>query len=185
MRLILALVGTAFFCVQAGADELDFSFNSDAARVVYVRSLEQSKLQVDGGWLHHQDNGDALHIGLNLASLASQAANPAVAGLGGRFVYFDGDLSKQTGYAVAIGGFFRYPIPNYNRIAVGGQAYFAPDVLTFSDAEQYQDLSIRVSYNVMQEADLYIGARYVKGEYDKAKKALFDTGMHVGITLRF
>jgi hypothetical protein len=37
----------------------------------------------------------------------------------------------------------------------------------------------------MRDADIYIGARYAKGEYKKAPDVRYDTGMHVGITLRF
>ena len=51
--------------------------------------------------------------------------------------------------------------------------------------DRYEEYSVRVGYNVMREADIYIGARYVKGKYDDAGDARYDTGMNIGVTLRF
>jgi len=185
MRWIAAAVAAVFACAPVCADEIDISFNSDAVRGEYVHPFASSSLQIDGGWLHHTDNGDAVHVGLHLADFASDGVDPIKAGLGGRFVYSNGDLSGQDGFALAIGGFLRYTIPRYNRLAVTGKVYFAPGVLSLGDAEKWQDYTINVSYNVMREADIYIGARYVRGDYDDVPDARYDTGMHIGINLRF
>ena len=185
MKRLLPLVGLVLFCLQVSADEVDFGINSDAFRIVYTHKFKSNKLQLDGGWLHHSDNGDVAHVGLNLVDIASSGSDALVAGLGGRVVYQDGDKSNQSGWSVPVGGFLNFTPPRYNRITVGVAAYFAPSVLSIGDAEKYQDYTLRFAYNLMQQADIYVGARYVKGEYDKAPDAYFDTGMHIGFTLRF
>jgi len=185
MRRIAAAWVAALWCLPVGADEIDVSFNSDAVRGEYVHPFASSSLQIDGGWLHHTDNGNAVHVGLNLADLASDGVDPVKAGLGGRLVYSNGDLSGQDGFALALGGFLRYTVPRFNRVAVTGKVYFAPDVLSLGDAEKWQDYTIDLSYNVMREADIYIGARYVRGDYKNVADARYDTGMHIGINLRF
>lgn len=185
MRIFLSLLGLAWCCGSAVADEADLSFNSDAVRLQYVHDLRSTTLSLDGGWLHHTDNGDAVHFGVHLADLASGGENPLRAGLGARLVYTNGDLSNQDGFAVPIGGYLRYTPDRFNRVSIAGAVYFAPDVLSLSDAEKYEEYSVRVGYNLMREADIYVGARYVKGEYKKARDARFDTGMHIGINLRF
>lgn len=185
MKVYLSLLGLTLCCAQAVADAVDLSFNSDAARVQYVRDLRSNSLNLDAGWLHHTDNGNVVHVGLHLADMASGGKNPLQAGLGGRVVYTNGDLSNQDGFAIPIGGYLRYTIPRFNRVSVGGEIYFAPKVLSLGDAEKYEEYSFRVGYNLMREADVYIGARYVKGEYKKAPDARYDTGMNIGITLRF
>lgn len=185
MRIYLSLLGLALCCAQAVADEVDLSFNADAARLQYVRDLRSNNLNLDAGWLHHTDNGNVVHVGLHLADMASGGSNPLQAGLGGRIVYSNGDLSNQDGFAVPIGGYLRYTIPRFNRVSVAGEIYFAPKVLSLGDAEKYEEYAFRVGYNLMREADIYVGARYVKGEYKKASDARYDTGMHLGITLRF
>ena len=185
MRFVLVLTGAAVCCAPAAADEIDLSFNREAARLQYVHDLGESSLQVDGGWLHHSDNGDLLHVGLHLADLASEGANPVTAKLGGRFTYANGDMSDQDGFNLALGGFLRYPLPTYNRIAIAGHVYYGPEVLSLGEAKDYKDYMIRVGYNLMREADVYVGARYVRGAYDDAPNVRYDNGLHVGLNIRF
>lgn len=185
MRAFWILAGFLAGGAQALADQLDLSFNADAVRVGYARPLPGNALQWDVGWLHHQDVGDLVHAGLALVGKASEGANPLTGGLGLRAVYSDGERRDQDGFAAAVGGFIRWTVPRFNRIALGGEAWFAPEVLTFSGMRKYQDFSVRASYNILREADVFVGARYVRGDYDDAPDARFDTGLHVGLALRF
>jgi hypothetical protein len=51
---------------------------------------------------------------------------------------------------------------------------------------KYQEYTIRVGYNVLRKADVYIGARYVRGDYKGGiEDVRYDTGMNIGMTLRF
>jgi hypothetical protein len=185
MRFVFALLAAGLLCAQAAADEFDLSFNSDALRVSYLRDLRNSKLGLDGGWLYNSDNGSAVHVGLALSGFASEGANPVRAGLGGRVVYVDGDLSDQSGFGLGVGGYLSYTLAKFNRVTLTGAAYFAPDILTLSDLEKYQDYTAKVGYQFMREAEVYFGARYVKGNFDTAPNALFDNGMHVGFNVEF
>lgn len=185
MRRIFPLLGMALFCSQVVADELDLGLNSDAVYVQYAHKFGESSLRMDGGLLHHTDNGDVIYVGLLLADLASDGPSKVEAGLGGRLAYTSGDGSKQDGLGLPLGGFIRFTPQRFNRVSLGASLYLAPDVLTTGDLKKYQEYAARVSYNLMREADIYIGARYAKGEYKKAPDVRYDTGMHVGITLRF
>ncbi len=184
MRIFLSLVGV-MLCAQVVADEIDLSVNSDAVRLMYGHSFRANELQFSAGWLNDSDKGDVVNLDLQLVSDATEGNTPVKAGLGGRVAWFDGKGNNQTGIALGIGGFFRYPLPRYNRFSVGGYLYYAPDVLSFSDGSTFIDTAVRISYNVLREADVFVGARYVKGEYDSAPDVKFDTGLHVGINLRF
>jgi hypothetical protein len=185
MFRILPALGMAFFCLPLMADEVDLGFNSDALRAIYLHEFRSNALELDGGWLHHSDNGNVLHVGLNLSDIASGGSKDLVAGLGGRIAWHNGDKSKQDGFSVPVGGFLFYTPPRINRLTFGAALYFAPSVLSIGDADKYQDFMVRAAYNVLRQADIYIGARYVKGEYDNAPDAYYDTGMHIGLTLRF
>jgi hypothetical protein len=181
----VAAIMCVLVCAQGLADEIDISFNSDAVRAIFARPLANTSLQWDAGWLHHSDNGDVIHAGLNLVDFASDGVDPLKAGIGGRVVYTNGDHSNQDGFAVPLGGSLRYVFPRYNRIYVSGALYYAPDILSIGDMEKYQDYMFQVGYNIMHDANVYIGARYVKGEYDDARDSRYDTGMNIGINLNF
>jgi len=186
MRFVVSLIGITLVCAQALGDELDFSFNNDALRLQYFHELAANGLSVDGGWLHHTDNGEVLHVGLHLVDLASSGRDKIEAGIGGRFVYTNGDSSNQNGYAVPIGGFVRYTPQAMNRLSFSGSLYYAPSILALGDMDKYQEFTFRVSYNVLRQADVYLGARYVRGDYKNgAPDSRYDTGMHIGISLRF
>ncbi|MFQ5634196.1 MAG: YfaZ family outer membrane protein [Gammaproteobacteria bacterium] len=185
MKRFLSLAGMVCCCVPAWAEEIDLGFNADALRIAYVHEFQRNALELDGGWLHHSDKGDVVHVGLNLSDIASSGSRELVAGLGGRIVYQDGDRRNQDGWSVPVGGFLLFTPQQFDRITLGAAAYFAPSVLSVGDAERYQDYTLRLAYNVMRQADVYAGLRYVKGEYDTAEDAYFDTGLHIGLTLRF
>jgi hypothetical protein len=185
MRTILAMFGMAFCCAQASAEQIDLSFNADAVRLQYIHEFQNNNLNLDAGWLYNSDKGNVLHVGLHLKDLASGGTNPITAGVGARIVYTDGDLSNQKGTAVPVGGFVRWSPRSLDRLFVSGDIYFAPSILSIGDMDQYEEYAIRVGYNITREADVYLGARYIKGEYKDAKSAVYDNGLHLGIALRF
>ena len=44
---------------------------------------------------------------------------------------------------------------------------------------------MQLAYNVMREADAYIGLRYVSADYDDGGDANYSTWLHAGLALRF
>ncbi len=185
MRFLFALVLTLSTTLGL-ADSLDINVNDDAARLTFTRPFKQDTLQWDAGWMHHQDRGDVGHLGLHLKGKATVVKPEINAGLGGKFFWHDPDRSTDDdGYSLALGGFFSYTFPQYNRFGVGGHLYFAPDVLSFSDAEQYREIEVRGTYNVIQDADIYIAYRNIYAEYDDGSDVTLDTGFNIGIRIRF
>ena len=185
MKITAAMLAAFLLCMNAFAGEFDLSFNSDAFRFIYGQDFEDNNLAWDAGLLNNSDKGYVINASLYLTGFASDGDNPLEAGLGGRSGYVDGDNSDQTGIPLALGGYLKYTLPNFNRISIRGDAYFAPDILTAMDLEKYEDYTLRVAYNLMQEADIYVGVRYVKAEFDNDTSQLIDNGMHLGIDLRF
>lgn len=185
MKTLAGLLAAAVLCANAAAGEIDLSFNSDALRFFYIHDFANSDLQADFGILNNSDEGTVINASLYLAGFASDGQNPLQAGIGGRTGYFDGDDSGQSGIPLAIGGWLKYTLPSLNRLSIRVDAYYAPDILTVLDMEKYEDFTIRLGYNVLHNADVYVGARYVKGEFDNDTEALVDNGMHVGLHLRF
>lgn len=166
------------------AHEIDLSLNDDAVRLAYATEVGE-RLRVDGGFLTDSDKGEVLHAGFQVMGEAAPSGQKLTAGLGGRLAFLDGDGSRREGYALGLGGSFRWAVPRYNRFVVTGELYWAPDVLAGGDAEDYQDGTIRIGYSVTRQADVYLGARYVSADYDDRPSIKFDTGLHAGLNLRF
>lgn len=185
MKSTAAAAAALLFCTSVLADELDLSFNEDAFRAYYVYDFESNDLAWDAGWLNNSDKGFVAYGSLYLKGFASDGRNPLEGGLGGRTGWIDGDDSSQNGVPIALGGYLKYTFPQANRLSLRTDIYYSPEVLSIKDLDTFEDYSIRLSYNVLREADLYIGARYVKAEFDNDTQQTFDKGMNIGISLRF
>jgi len=163
----------------------DINVNDDAARAALFLRAGNPMLLADLGWLHHQTRGDAIHLGIHLVDEASNGKDSLQAGLGVRFVYTQPDNALVDGSALALGGFVRYVLPNANRFNIGGYLYYAPDVVSFGDVVEYYDVGARIGYNVVRDADVYLGVRSTKADYGGPGRFSFDSGLHIGFEIRF
>ncbi len=185
MKVWAGLAAVLVLSGGAVAGELDLSFNSDALRAIYVHDFASNDLSGDIGFANNSDKGTVINASLFVSGFASDGDNPLKAGLGIRTGYVDGDASKQTGIPVAIGGFFRYALPRMDRLSIRGDAWIAPDVLSLGDLDEYRDLSLRVQYALLREADVFVGARYLNTEFSNGSRALIDNGLNIGFNIRF
>lgn len=184
-RCLLAVLTMLALSSNAFAHGLDLNINNDAVRVTGEFDLSNN-LVVDGNWFHHQDRGDVFGAGLHLTGAATGGRNPVVAGLGGRLLRIDSDAKgRDSGQAIPIGGFVRYTIPDYDRFVVGGSIYYAPDVMSFSDVTKYWEYNAWAGYSVLREGQIYLGLRSIRAHFDASPNVYFDTGMHLGLRLKF
>ena len=185
--------------VHAQNSSVSLDLNDDAVRLSWQQFRPARQLSYEASVLNHQDRGTVAAVGFHITGNAATKARPINAGLGGRIVYADAEsiiiggsagdpdlnIPGQTGYALAVGGFFKGQVPNYDRIGFGGHLYFAPDVLAFSDMKEFADLWLYGSYAVLRNGDIYVGARTLKADFDGRGDYNFDTGLHVGFSLKF
>lgn len=184
-----AVAAATLVAAPAAASELDLSVNDDAARLNYAWEAGANGLRLDLGFLHHQDRGEVIHAGLHLEGEASSGDNPVIGGLGGKVFYASPDRFGFDALVIGVGGYLRYTLPRYNRFNIYGHAYYAPDVLAFQDGKQYREIEARIGYNVLREADIFLGVRYANVEFDLdflgTPDVTMDNGLHLGIQLRF
>lgn len=186
------------------SDSLDLNFSNDAARLTYARLINDDKLEIDAGWLHHQDRGNLLSVSLGRFGEAGGGEQSVTAAIGARLYAIDAKFPQpvpmavpgglglmapagspdQDGFALGIGGLFRLKLDGYDRIGFSGHGYYAPDVVTFGDTEDLLEVAARVTYSVLHEADVYLGVRYINAGF-KTRDAKFDSGLHIGIRLEF
>lgn len=192
----LALSAITMAPVYAQESSISLDLNDDAVRLSWQQFRPTRQLSYGASAFNHQDRGTVLTAGFHITGNAATKARPINAGLGGRIVYADAEsignstspglsIPSENGYALAVGGFFKGQIPNYDRIGFGGHVYFAPDVLAFGDMEEFVDLWLYGSYSVLRNGDVYIGGRSLKADYSGRGDYNFDTGLHAGFILKF
>jgi hypothetical protein len=60
------------------------------------------------------------------------------------------------------------------------------NVTSFSDQREYLEVGARVGYNVLKDADVYVGLRRIEAKYDGFSGWFeFDSGFNAGFELRF
>lgn len=169
----------------AVANGIDLNVNNKAARITADFDLSNNLL-VDASWFHHQDKGNVFGAGLHVTGAATGGREPLQAGLGGRLLAIDADIgNRDSGAALPIGGFVNYTFPEYNRFSIGGSAYYAPDVLSFGDATTYSELNAWAGYSLLRNGEVYVGVRSIKAEFEVGPRLTLDSGLHVGLRLRF
>jgi YfaZ precursor len=62
--------------------------------------------------------------------------------------------------AVSLGAEIRYAIDSGGKLAISGQAFYAPDILTFGTADKLTDLSARIELQVQPRLTVFGGMRW-------------------------
>lgn len=177
---------------------LGIDLNNDAARLSWSRTGAGENTRYGASVLHDTNRGTVVSGGFHITGNAATQQRPVNAGLGGK-LYFassslpdvsdllpaDLQIADENGSGIGLGGFFESRIPNYDRLGFGGHLYYVPDVLAFGDLKQLTDIWLYGSYSVLRQGDVYLGWRNVKADYKGFGDFTFDTGVHLGFTLKF
>lgn len=155
----LASAGSAEFSISN--DFLNFNFesrlsNSVATNVSLIHSdVDGHKNNVIGAGLYayHQSQRLKIH-------------------LGGQPYYFDGHKVDAHGIALGGGADF-YFIP---KAYISGSLLFAPDILTGGDFENYTDAQIKLGFQLLPNADIFLGYRFVEAEEGKFDYEIYKGG---------
>lgn len=169
----------------AAAHEIDLNVNDTAVRLAAAVDLGDD-LVVDGSYFYHDDRGDVFGAGFHVTGPFTAGANALRAGLGVRLLRVDSEvLGRDSGTVMPLGGFVNYRFPGYDRFSLGGSVYYSPDVLSFGDTRRYSEYNAWAAYSVVRRGQVYLGVRGIKADFERSPEVTFDTGMHLGIRLRF
>ena len=185
MRVFLVLAGLLLLPFSSYSESFEISANDDAVKFGFGWNSRQQRLAMDASWLHNKDRGDVVALGMNVTGFATSGQSPIEAGLGGKFVYANPDNLSLDGGGLAPGGFLSYNFPNSNRFTLYGHLYYAPDILSFGDNDSYTEYELRLYYSVIDDAELFLGVRKLRVKYDGNPKVNFDSGLNVGLKIRF
>jgi predicted porin len=94
--------------------------------------------------------------------------------------------TRKNASAVALGVQVRYELPAERRVAFAGEAYYAPQIITFGDADHYQQVGARAEFSISPQMQVYAGYRKT---WFTLKNTSTDVslinGPHIGVQLSF
>ena len=183
------LLAAVLMAQKAVADSIDFDLHSEALRLVYTMDMStrgHPGLTTDFGVLFSQDekylDDLLLHAGLHVTGENWSEAGSYNISLGARAVFASPGNTDVA--AIPLGVSMRFsPI---HRVGIGGSVYYAPKIISFLDIDTYREMNLRGDYQVLPQAFVYVGYRYIDVNIDDGpKKVKLENRMHVGFRLLF
>lgn len=111
----------------------------------------------------------ALHFGVGAKGYAGTLETPG----------------SDKGGALAIGGQIRYVFPASTPLAILGEAFFAPSVVSVADFEGLREYRLALELEVTPSARAYIGYRYYEVEINNGAELELDDSAHAGVRFSF
>ncbi len=182
----ITLLGLSALGLNAYAASVDFNLHNDALRLTYAAGAGSQKgLEVDAGMLYSEVGDEVYHLGANVSGENWSEAGTFDISLGGRAFFVPG--TNYDALAIGVGGQLRFsPV---HRLGIGGHLYYAPGILSFLDSDGFSEVAVRLDYQVLPQAFVYVGHRTMKMDTNvngfKVTGAELDKEMHIGMKLLF
>lgn len=186
LRSVLTISLTAF-AFTASADSIDINVSDDAAQFQYIApmgSVGQGKSEVHAGFLYNDSDNTMIDAGLLVAS--KDATNSDLSfGVGVKALA--ADINSENALALALGGMVRFSPTGDKKFGITAQIFFAPDIVTFGDADSYVQTGMTVEYKIMSETAAYLGYRKIKFGIKSplVSDQVLDDGPHIGVRVAF
>lgn len=173
----------------AVADNIDVNLREDAIRGSYSMDLSSrgyNGLSADFGLLYNEDKDQLdetmLHAGLMVSGENWSKSGTFDISIGGRLAYASPESVDLA--ALALGGELRFsPV---HRVGLGGAVFYAPGITSFMDAESYTETSLKVDYQVLPQAFVYLGYRNIEVDIEGGENDVeLDEGTHLGFKILF
>lgn len=158
--------------------------SEDALQVQYERAIDVEdigKLRGRAG-IFYNEQRDLIGLADLLAPVGADDFGPDVrVHVGSRLYGAFLAEEDQDLFAISIGGEAEYFFGGATSVLLA--AYYAPDILTFGDADNFTDVSLRLRTRVGEGTELFVG--YRSFEIDTLVDREVDDNMHVGFVRNF
>jgi hypothetical protein len=187
LRKILAISLLSVTSI-ATADTLDIGLSNTTAQFKYgVASGLAGKSEVYAELMYNDKNSVIGGVGLLVANDEVKVPGLTI-GIGAKVVAatVKDTPSRKNNSAVALGAQVRYELPAERRVAFAGEAYLAPQIITFGDADQYRQYGARAEFSVSPQLQVYAGYRKTWFSLkNSGGDAVLINGPHVGVQMSF
>lgn len=175
----MTLIAAIAFASDSIGNELGIDVNSEAFKVQFDSRYASNDLNFTLSALVTEDNGEVAGVGLYNSGLLDNGI--AFVGLGGK-LYHVGSESNSF-QALGLGGFVEVGLGNIKGLTAGVEAYYAPSITATKDADNFIDITLKVTYELFEGGSIYAGIRQVEAEYN-GQDDTFNDDLHIGIQFR-
>lgn len=188
------LAGAIDLALSNETANLSVTLNRDPFYTEQVRSQDGGAELAVGGFI--SEVGDKLIHGTLLARGVRQTLNSQYhisAGMkliGGEIeagVDRENAADSETVGALALG--FQAGLllqqSAYNPVELSFEGFYAPNITSFSDAERYGEVSVRLQVEIMPRARAYIGYRRLRFDTNDYDDVQLDRSAHFGLNISF
>jgi len=191
--LTIAVCGPAF--AQPGDQEatpeptqgIEAYIAKDAMQVLYARNMDVGELGMNdlrAGFLFNEER-DLVLIGDMLVDVGRPERRPKWAlDVGPRVYGAQLNIENQDVFAIALGGELSYFLGRNRVTAVSVSAFYAPDIITFGNADSVTDIGIRFETNLTESTRIFVGYRSLEFSLPDFTHEV-DDGAHIGVRYRF
>lgn len=161
--------------------------SNDALEALYVRTLDLGDLgptEVKAGFFYNEDR-DLIGIGDLLANIGDDVGLRRFDVRVGTRVY--GMFlapEDQDVFGISIGGEAQYFIDSARTTSVMLAAFYAPDIMTFGQADNVQDVTLRFMTRLRNGFDVFLGYRNFRIDIQPQDREV-DDNLHLGFRRSF
>lgn len=166
---------------------LEVYLSDNALQAQYLRSLEFNDeigpAEVRGGFFYNEDR-DLILTGDFLARLGDVAERRVIEVRVGTRVY-GGFLAieDQDVFGVGLGGEAEYFIGRSRQTSLKLAFYYAPDIVTFGQADDIKDATFRLQTALRSGTDIFVGFRVFEIDFPIDREV--DDNVHIGFRRSF
>lgn len=187
LRTMLVLFLSALTSVSF-ARSFDMNLSSDAAQFKYgshVGGTNFGRSEMTIGFLYNEDDAYLGEIGLLVIDEAGSKTPGLELGVGPKFWFGGSDEADVDISGIGLGGQLRYKNMNYPRIIYGFSLFYAPSIVAFLDADSILEYDLRVEYELLPTANVYIGYRNIEADIKGSGEAEIDDSAIIGLRFNF
>jgi len=186
-RLLVIVLGIVMSS-NLYARSIDINLADNAAQFKYntlVGATNYGRTEVGVGFLYNEDDNILGELGLLVIDEAGSKTPGLEIGVGPKFWYGDADKPDVQISGIGLGGQLRYKPMSSPRVVFGGSLFYAPSIVAFIDAEEILEYDVRLEYELLPTANIYLGYRNIEADIKNRKKAEIDESVVLGLRFKF
>ena len=98
---------------------------------------------------------------------------------------YGANADDNEAISIGLGGMLRYTPSALEGMVFSGLLYYSPRVVSFLEADRLFHANLRIGYQIIPRALVYIGYRDIWIDTEDEGKVTVDEGIHVGVEFTF